>query len=126
MRVGKILMRTMILSGALCGLVGFLQVSGADYTLTDTTAGGVGFTAITVAWMSKLNPAVMTVVALAIAVLEKGSNKIQTTFKIPASAADVLTGIVLFFLLGCEFFINYRLVFRHKSAAKPEKEEAHG
>lgn len=112
MNVGKIIVRTMFLSGAICGLVGFIQCTGADYTITDTTAGGVGFTAITVAWLSKLNPYVMLVVAFAIAILEKGSNKIQTTFKIPASAAEVLTGIILFFMLGCEFFINYKLIFR--------------
>lgn len=112
MNVGWIIIRTMFLSGALCGLVGFIQVSGADYTLTDTTAGGVGFTAITVAWLSKLNPLVMVFVAFGIAMLQKGANRIQTTLKIPASAADVLTGVILFFMLGCEFFINYKLVFR--------------
>lgn len=114
MHVGKIIIRTMFLSGALAGLVGCLQCAGADYTITDTTAGGVGFTAITVAWLSKLNPYVMLIVAFAIAVLQRGANKIQTTFKIPASAAEVLTGIILFFMLGCEFFINYKLIFRSR------------
>lgn len=114
MNVGWIVVRTMIVSGALCGLAGFIQVAGADYTLAETTAGGVGFTAITVAWMSQLNPIVMLFVSFAIAILKKGANKIQTTFKIPASAADVLTGVILFFMLGCEFFINYKLVFRSR------------
>lgn len=118
MNVSRVITRTMFLSGALAGLVGFIQCSGADYTITDTTAGGVGFTAITVAWLSKLNPYVMLLVAFAIAVLEKGANKIQTTFKIPASAAEVLTGIILFFMLGCEFFINYRLIFRGRKERK--------
>jgi len=112
MNVSRVIVRTMFMSGALAGLVGFLQASGADYTITETTAGGVGFTAITVAWLSKLNPYVMLFVAFAIAVLDKGANTIQTTFKIPASAAEVLTGIILFFMLGCEFFINYKLIFR--------------
>ncbi len=112
MSVGRVLVRTMIFAGALAGIVGFMQVAGADYTLTENTAGGVGFTAITVAWLSQLNPIVMVVVAAFIAVLEKGAGRIQTTFGIPASASDVLIGIILFFMLGCEFFINYRLVFR--------------
>ncbi|MCL1965040.1 MAG: ABC transporter permease [Firmicutes bacterium] len=112
MNVGRVIVRTMFLSGMLCGLTGFIQVAGADYTLTDSTAGGVGFTAITVAWLSKLNPAIMVFVSFAIAMLKKGANKIQTTFKIPASAADVLTGVLLFFMLGCEFFLTYRLVLR--------------
>lgn len=118
MNVSRIIMRTMFLSGGIAGLMGFLTVSGADGTLTENTAGGVGFTAITVAWLAKLNPFVMVVIAFLLAVLEKGSNAIQTSFKIPASAAEVLTGILLFFMLGCEFFINYRLIVRGKGEAK--------
>ena len=95
----------------------FLQVSGADYTLSEGTAGGVGFTAITVAWLAQLHPVVMIGVASFIAMLEKGANRIQSSFGIPESAADVLIGIILFFMLGCEFFINYRLVFRHRKGA---------
>lgn len=114
MNVKKIIIRTMFLAGAIAGIVGFMQVAGSDYTLTESTAGGVGFTAITVAWLSQLNPIIMTVVAFGIAILEKGANRIQTTFKIPASAADILIGIILFFMLACEFFINYRLIVRGK------------
>lgn len=116
MSVPKIIMRTMFLSGAVSGFVGFLQVSGASYTLTENTAGGIGFTAITVAWLAKLNPFAMIVIAIVLAVLEKGSDTIQTLYQIPASAAEMLTGIILFFMLGCEFFINYRLIFRGKGA----------
>ena len=112
MNVSRIVMRTMAISGALAGLAGYFQVAGVNYTLTETTAGGIGFTAITVAWLAKLNPILIVPVAFFIAILEKGAGKIQTTFKIPASAADVLTGIILFFMLGCEFFLQYRLIFR--------------
>lgn len=104
--------RTLMISGALCGLAGYFQVAGADYTLTETTAGGAGFTAIIVAWLSRLNPFVMIPVSIFIAMLKKGSLSIQSTMKIPASAADLLTGIILFFMLGCELFIEYRLIFR--------------
>jgi simple sugar transport system permease protein len=112
MNVSKIIMRTMFLSGAIAGLMGFLVVSGADYTLNAGTSGGVGFTAIIVAWLAHLNPFAMVLIAGLLAVLTKGSNTIQTDFKIPSSAADVLSAIILFFMLGCEFFINYRLIFR--------------
>lgn len=112
--VSKVFTRTMFMSGALCGLVGMLQFSGADYTITEGTAGGVGFTAITVAWLAQMNPFGMLIVSVFIAMLERGSNTIQTMFKIPASASDLLIGIILFFMLGCEFFITYRLIFRGK------------
>jgi simple sugar transport system permease protein len=113
--VGRVIRRTMFISGALCGLVGMLQFAGTDYTITESIAGGVGFTAITVAWLAKMNPYGMLVVAVFVAMLERGSNTIQTIYKIPASASDLLIGIILFFMLGCEFFITYRLVWRGKA-----------
>ena len=112
--VSKVFVRTMFISGALCGLVGLMQFAGADYTLTEGTAGGIGFTAITVAWLAKMNPYGMLIVSVFIAILERGANAIQTQFKIPSSAADLLIGIILFFMLGCEFFISYRLILRGK------------
>lgn len=114
MNVGKIIMRTMFLSGAIAGLVGFIVCSGADNTLYSGVAAGVGFTAITVAWLAGLNPIIMVFIAAFLAILTKGSGTIQTNFSIPASVADVLTGIILFAMLGCEFFIRYRLIFRGK------------
>ena len=114
MNVSHIIMRTMFLSGAICGMVGMLIVSGADYTLSTGTSGGVGFTAITVAWLAQLNPFGMMLMSFFLAILSKGSNTIQTNFKIPASASRVLTGIILFFMLACEFFTQYRLIFRKK------------
>ncbi len=120
MNVKKIIMRTMFLSGAIAGMVGCMIVSGSNYTLSDTTANGYGFTAIVVAWLAKLNPFVMVFISIFLAVLKKGSNTIQTDFGIPASASDVLTGLILLSMLASEFFINYRFVFRknNKEVAK--------
>jgi general nucleoside transport system permease protein len=114
MNVPKIIIRTVFLSGAISGVVGCLIVGGSSYTLSDTTSGGYGFTAISVAWLAKLNPFAMIIIAIFLAVLTKGANTIQTNFKIPASASEVLIGTILFFMLGCEFFINYRLIFRRR------------
>ena len=118
MNVPRIILRTMFISGAICGFAGFLQVAGADGSLTTDTGGGAGFTAITVAWLSGMNPILMIFYSLFIAILERGSNRIQTTMGIPKSAADMLVGIILFFMLGVEFFINYRLVFRKRRSGK--------
>jgi ABC-type uncharacterized transport system permease subunit len=121
MNVARITVRTMFLSGAIAGLVGFLIVSGASYTLTDTTSGGYGFTAITVAWLAMLNPFAMILIAAFLAILTKGSNTIQTNFGIPAYVSDVLIGLLLFFMLSCEFFIQYRLIFRNKKNGEARK-----
>lgn len=114
MNVPAVIVRTIVISGALAGIVGFLIVSGVSYTLSDTTSGGYGFTGITVAWLAKLNPFVMILITIFLAILTKGANTIQTNFKIPTSASQVLIGIILFFMLGCEFFINYRVIFRNR------------
>ena len=118
MNVGRIMMRTMFLSGAICGLVGFMVASGANMTLSDTVAAGNGFTAITVAWLSQLNAFAMIVISLMLAILSKGAETLQTRLMVPTSISDIITGILLFCMLGCEFFINYQIIFRGKSSAK--------
>ena len=112
MNVGRVMMRTMFLSGAISGLVGFIVASGANNTLYDGVAGGVGFTSITVAWLSQLNAFAMVGISGLLAVLSKGAETLQTRMAVPTSISDIITGILLFCMLGCEFFINYKLIFR--------------
>lgn len=121
MNVGHVMMRTMFLSGAISGLVGFIVASGANTTLYDGVAAGVGFTSITVAWLSQLNAFAMIVISMMLAIISKGAETLQTRLAVPASISDIITGILLFCMLGCEFFINYRLIFR---SSKTEKEAA--
>jgi simple sugar transport system permease protein len=110
--VKKVIVRTMALSGAICGLSGFVAVSGASHTISTSTAGGRGFTAIIVAWMAKFNTFVMILIALLLVFLEKGAAQIASQFNLNDYASNVVTGIILFFLLGSEFFIQYSVHFR--------------
>lgn len=112
--VKKVIIRTMLLSGALCGFSGFLAVSGASHTISTGTAGGRGFTAIIVAWLAKFNTFTMALIALLLVFLDKGAVEIASKFNLNDYASQIITGILLFFILGSEFFINYRLVFAHK------------
>ena len=114
MNVGRIMMRTMFLSGSISGLVGFIIVSGANHTLYDGVAGGVGFTAISVAWLAQLNPFAMIIIASMLAVLTKGSQTLNTRMQVPSTIADILTGFILLCMLGCEFFINYKISVRRE------------
>ena len=124
MNVGWIIMRTMFLSGAIAGIVGFLLVSGANNTLYSGVANNAGFTAITVAWLAQLNPFAMVGISALLAVLQKGADTLNTQMSIPVSLSDVITGVLLFFMLGCEFFINYRLIFRGAEERQARKEAA--
>ena len=116
--VRRVLVRTMAISGAICGLSGFVAVAGSSHTISTSTAGGRGFTAIIVAWMAKFNTFVMVLIALLLVFLEKGAVQIASQFHLNDYASDVVTGIILFFLLGSEFFIQYSLRFRSHTHAK--------
>jgi len=121
-RVDRVIIRTMLLSGALCGLTGLLLVGGTDHTLTTSITGGRGFTAVMVSWLAKFNPIWMILTSFLLVFLERGAGEISTAFGLNQSFSDILTGIILFFIIGSEFFINYQISFRH--AARKE-EQAH-
>ena len=110
--VGKVIIRTMILSGALCGLTGFLIVGGRDQTISTSTAGGNGFTAIIVAWLAKFNTFTMALISFLLIFLDKGAMEIASAYNLNDFASDIIAGVILFFILGSEFFINYQLVIR--------------
>ncbi|MDE5974674.1 MAG: ABC transporter permease [Eubacterium sp.] len=112
--VKKVILRTMALSGAICGIAGLLLVGGTNHTISTTTAGGRGFTAIMVSWLAKFNPVVMVLTSLLLAFLNCGAGEISTVYGFNESFADIITGIILFFIIGSEFFINYQLKF-HRS-----------
>lgn len=113
MNVPKIIMRTTFLSGAICGLAGFLAVAGASHTISTSTAGGRGFTAIIVAWLAKFNPFAMIFFAALLIFLDKGAIEIASRYNLNDFVSNMLMGIILFFVLGCEFFIDYQVKFRH-------------
>ena len=119
-KVNRVIIRTMILSGALCGLAGYLIGAGLDQTITTNSVGGQGFTAIMVSWLAKFNPLVMILTSGLITLLNQGAAQISQDFNVSSAFPSVTVGIILFFIIGseffiigCEFFINYRLVFRH-------------
>ena len=112
--VKKVLLRTMAVSGAICGVAGFILVSGSGHTISTSTAGGRGFTAIIVAWLSRFNTFVMVLVAFGIVFMEKGAIQIASQYGLNENASDVLLGIILFFIIGAEFFTKYKVERNHK------------
>ena len=113
-RVSRVIVRTMALSGAMAGVAGYLLTCGVGHTISTSLVGGRGFTAIVVAWLAKLNPLAMTLVAFLLVFMQKGANQIATQFGLNENASEILTGIILFFVLGCEFFIRYRVAVRRR------------
>lgn len=107
--VPKVIIRTMILSGILCGIAGFLLVSGADHTISRDTIAGRGFTAIMVSWLAKFNPIVMILTSFLLVFFQKGATEVSSLCGLNSSFSDIITGIVIFFIIGSEFFINFRI-----------------
>ncbi len=114
-RVNRVYVRTMAISGAVCGFAGFLAVSAVSRTLTESTANGRGFTAIIIAWLSHTNPFLMVAFSALYCFMELAGEQMASAYQLNDYFAKILTGIVLFFVLGCEFFTNYHVKFRHSN-----------
>lgn len=119
--VGKVIIRTLILTGIICGITGWLLVASTDHTITTTLAGGRGFLGVMVAWLAHFNPIGMVLSGLLIVFMSKGASEISMAFRLNRSFGDIITGIILFFVIGSEFFINYQIHFR-KSSGKEVKD----
>ena len=119
--IKKVIIRTLLISGAICGVAGFMLVAGTDHTISTNTVGGMGFTAIMVSWLAKFNPIVMALTSFLITFLSRGAGEIATALRLNQSVSDILTGIILFFIIGSEFFIQYRVSFHFR--ARSHKKE---
>ena len=113
-KLSRVYLRTMAISGAICGLAGFIAVAGAGHSISTSTAGGRGFTAIIVAWLAKFNTFVMVLISFLLVFLQKGAIQIASQFNLNDYASNIITGIILFCIIGSEFFINYKVVFHHR------------
>ena len=118
-KVDRVIIRTLFLSGAVCGLTGWLLVSGSDHTITTTLAGGRGFIGVMVAWLAQFNPIAMVASSLLLVFMTRGAQEISTIYGLNQSFGDILTGIILFCIISSEFFINYQIHVR-KAAGKEE------
>ena len=96
-----------------------LLFGSTNHTLTPTIVDGRGFTAVMVAWLAKFNPIWMIFTSFLLVFLSRGAGEIATNFGLNQSFGDILTGVILFFIIGSEFFINYKLIFR-RTAGKED------
>lgn len=112
--VKKVIIRTMLVSGAVCGIAGLLLVGGSSHSIDSNLVAGRGFTAIMVSWLGKFNPINMILTTLLLVFLGRGADEVTSKFGLNGDFSDIITGIILFFIIGCEFFINYKINFSHR------------
>jgi simple sugar transport system permease protein len=119
MNTVKIMLIAVLLSGGLCGVAGFMQASAIEKSITDQMSGGLGFTAVITAWLAKLKPPVIVIVSFAFSMLLQSGKSLQV-MGIPSSITEVLQGVIIFFVLASEFFINYKISLRKRVAKEAE------
>lgn len=112
--VKKVIIRTMLISGALCGVTGMLLVAGKDHSINTNLVGGQGFTAILMSWLGQFNPFIMVIMTAIVVFMRIGVAKVADTSHLNSSYAEIIVGIVILMLVGCEFFIHYSIKFRKK------------
>lgn len=107
--VGKVMIRTLMLSGTICGFAGFLLVAGFDHTITPISVAGRGFTAIMVCWLGNFNPLYMVPYAGVLVFMDRGASEISTIYSLNISYGEIITAIIIFFIIAFEFFIHYKI-----------------
>lgn len=123
--VKKVIIRTMAISGAICGLIGFLLVGATSHSIDANLVSGRGFTAIMVSWLAKFNPFIMVLTTFLLVFLDQGAGEMSSVLGLNESYGEILTGVILFFIIGCEFFIQYKINLNknHRVFAKKAKKE---
>lgn len=114
-KVPRVIVRTMLFSGAICGVAGLLLVGGIHHTVSTSLVGGQGFTAVMVSWLAAFNPIVMILTSALLIFMGSGANQLASSCGLNQSFGDILTGVIIFFIIGSEFFVQYKISFHKKS-----------
>jgi simple sugar transport system permease protein len=108
----RLLIIAVVLGGGLCGIAGFIQASAVENSLTYQLSNGWGFTAIIVAFLGKLKPTSVFIVSILMAILLQGCAYIQISLGVPYFMANIIQGVILFFILASDFFSTYQFVWK--------------
>ena len=109
LNVKKVIVRTLLLNGLLCGIIGALYASNISHTI-NSEVGGLGFTAILIAWLANFNPLIMIGTAYFVEFIDCGAKNVSVVFQLGSNDyANIVIGIIFFCVIGCEFFIRYSI-----------------
>lgn len=117
--INKVILRTMIISGAIAGLVGFLLVCGQKQTLTENLVGGKGFTAVLIAWLGHFNPAEIALYSSLVGFFDQGTTYVASQVKVSTSHfSGLIIGLFILIVVASEFFVRYKVNIRHSEHKK--------
>ncbi|MBL0934067.1 MAG: ABC transporter permease [Rhizobiaceae bacterium] len=106
---GRMVVFAFLVSGAMAGLAGISEVSGAIGQLRPTISPGYGFTAIIVAFLGRLNPLGIVAAGLILALTYLGGEAAQISVGLSDKVVRAFQGSILFFVLACDTLIHYRV-----------------
>ncbi len=109
----KIGVIVLLISGALAGLAGAIEVTGPIGQLVPQVSPGYGFAAIIVAFLGRLHPIGITLAGLLMGLIYLGGELVQMDLGMPKSITGIFQGLLLFYLLACDVLIRFR-VKRHE------------
>ncbi|MBF0360073.1 MAG: ABC transporter permease [Oligoflexia bacterium] len=112
MNISKNILLAMIISGGISALAGFTEIAGLSHRLQKGLAVGYGYSAIIVAWISRLNPFKILLWSFIFSVIIAGGDQLQITAKLPKAIALVIQGTILLFVLAGDFFVSYKVKVR--------------
>ena len=122
MHTRTIVIRTLVLNGVMCGIIGFLYASAINHSMNPTMCGALGFTAVLIAWLSGFNPLIMGGVSFGLAFLTIGTSKVSSVYRIGNNdLANVIIGLIFFSILISEFFVRYEVKTNIKFLKKFKK-----
>lgn len=109
----KVIVRTLVLCGLMCGIAGFLLVSVKNHSFNASAVNGRGFTGVLVSWLAHFNPLAMVLTSFLVVFINNGASEVGTYGRLGTSYPSVMTGIFFLCIIATEFFVSYRVVFRH-------------
>ncbi len=113
--VKKVIIRTLALSGALCGVIGLLLAGALNHNVSTTSANNMGFTAIIAVWIANMSPLLTIVSSFGIMFLTYGLGRVQQSFGITNDAVtNMIVGLMYLIIISCVFFTTYKISINKK------------
>ena len=122
--VRKTAMRAFLLSGALAGLAGAVEVTGVTYSLYENLSPGYGYTAIAVALVGALNPVLTALSGILFGALEAGAAAMQRDAGVPSVLASVVEASIILLLIAFRELRVPGSVFRRLRALRPQASDS--
>ena len=114
--IGRNILVVTFVGGAIAGLAGMSEMAGLYGRMVRGFSMGYGYTGILVAWLARLSPLYVPLVAFLMGVLLVGGDTLQVVMGLPLASLQILQGLILFSLLAAETVSHFKISLVHVGA----------